>query len=152
MRSTFPTLFSHSVRTFQTIFPHCVRIYSFNTHLLPNLILFAIRNTTLLIILIILLAEDHFTARHIWDVLAPIFLLFNSLKRAGGPFGPPALFSKTIIDALAPYCFIIIASIMHIYYMNAKAKFTRLMPKSVWVEFIVFLCSGSIAIMYCYQK
>ena len=63
----------------------------------------------------ILVAKDHFTARHILDALAPIFLLFNSLKRAGGPFGPPALFSKTIIDALAPYCLIIIASIMHIY-------------------------------------
>ena len=26
------------------------------------------------------LPQDHFTARHIWDVLAPIFLLFNSLQ------------------------------------------------------------------------
>ena len=73
------------------------------------------------------------------------------LLEGWGPFGPPALFSKTIIDALALYFLIIIASIMHIYCMYAKAKFTRLMPKCVWGEFIREKCSGSTAaIMYCY--
>ena len=65
------------------------RIYSFNTHLLPNLILFAIRNTTLLIILI-------------YEGQVNLILIIL-LAEGWGPFGPPALFSETIIDILAPY-------------------------------------------------